>query len=273
MIKINRIEVDDQEILKEIIEKKRENVIKINDAMNACYKTILKEEEKFLLKEYLRYNINLPLKPTHFLLKEAYTSLYTNETTPSGELIQKIYNNPKTKKCLYCGINSAKTIDHYLPKEKYSYYSIYSKNLIPCCSQCNSKKGATVFKNGTSERVFINFYDDDIFDKDYLKVKIEFMKELNNFKVDFYLENEAPSILKNHFKKLELFNRYEELANELISEISSEIKENNYAIKECRKVLRNKYNSLLKMRGPNNYEASLYLALAEFDDLNKILEL
>lgn len=44
--------------------------------------------------------------------------------------------------CSYCGLKinrpKAVTLDHFHPKHYYPEYSIYTKNLIPSCHDCNS---------------------------------------------------------------------------------------------------------------------------------------
>lgn len=44
------------------------------------------------------------------------------------------------KRCPCCSITSADEVDHYLPRSIFNVLSLYSKNLIPLCHQCNNKK-------------------------------------------------------------------------------------------------------------------------------------
>ncbi|HEB5079293.1 HNH endonuclease [Aeromonas caviae] len=44
------------------------------------------------------------------------------------------------KRCPCCGITDADEVDHYLPRSIFNVLSLYSKNLIPLCHQCNNKK-------------------------------------------------------------------------------------------------------------------------------------
>ena len=43
--------------------------------------------------------------------------------------------------CPMCGSTGATSLDHYLPKEEYPEFSIFSYNLLPCCVACNQKRG------------------------------------------------------------------------------------------------------------------------------------
>ena len=51
-------------------------------------------------------------------------------------------------KCLYCRVNVADRIDHFVPKIKNKVATGYGNdaaNTIPCCSTCNSSKGNRFF--------------------------------------------------------------------------------------------------------------------------------
>lgn len=52
-------------------------------------------------------------------------------------------------RCPYCGINAVTDLDHFIPKQTYRCFSIYCRNLIPCCSVCNGKKHALGGENET----------------------------------------------------------------------------------------------------------------------------
>lgn len=41
--------------------------------------------------------------------------------------------------CPYCGIQSNVTVDHYLPKDVFPQFSVFSLNLVPACSDCQNK--------------------------------------------------------------------------------------------------------------------------------------
>ena len=40
-------------------------------------------------------------------------------------------------KCPYCLLNTPNTLDHYFDKSDYPDYSVYTPNLVPCCSIFN----------------------------------------------------------------------------------------------------------------------------------------
>lgn len=75
-------------------------------------------------------------------------------------------------KCPYCLLNRPNTIDHYFDKSDYPEYAVFIPNLIPCCSECNSAKGTTVFDD-LGHRKYIHFYLDYIPEYQFLFVRFE----------------------------------------------------------------------------------------------------
>lgn len=49
-------------------------------------------------------------------------------------------NDGKTATCPICEVNTANTLDHYIPQTEYPLYVVHPRNLIPCCSECNGHK-------------------------------------------------------------------------------------------------------------------------------------
>ncbi len=44
--------------------------------------------------------------------------------------------------CPYCLVSQAATLDHVLPKAVFPEFAILSKNLVPCCDECQRGKGS-----------------------------------------------------------------------------------------------------------------------------------
>lgn len=51
--------------------------------------------------------------------------------------------------CPMCTIDTIGSFDHILPKEEYAEFADHPKNLIPCCTTCNSKKNMYWKENDT----------------------------------------------------------------------------------------------------------------------------
>lgn len=60
--------------------------------------------------------------------------------------------------CPYCGIGAVETLDHFLPKGRYSTLSVLPLNLVPACRDCNTgKHGGAV----TAESMTLHPYFED----------------------------------------------------------------------------------------------------------------
>jgi len=61
--------------------------------------------------------------------------------------------------CPMCGSMHSGTLDHYLPKNGFPIFSVFSKNLVPAC-KCNSKRNETLVGDNPGERVLHPYFDD-----------------------------------------------------------------------------------------------------------------
>lgn len=61
--------------------------------------------------------------------------------------------------CPMCGSMHSGTLDHYLPKNGFPIFSVFSKNLVPAC-KCNSKRSETLLGTNAGERVLHPYFDD-----------------------------------------------------------------------------------------------------------------
>ncbi len=94
--------------------------------------------------------------------KTKFINLYKSPTgTIESDIIDKIEDHDLSY-CPFCsGMGVPDTLDHFLPKDDYPEYSIFSKNLIPACDSCNRLKSTkTVDDNG--EKMFFHPYYDNI---------------------------------------------------------------------------------------------------------------
>ncbi|WP_157650374.1 HNH endonuclease [Burkholderia ubonensis] len=112
--------------------------------------------------------------------------------------------------CPYCGINEPKTLDHYLPKEKFPEYAIFPPNLIPICNICNSKYKGIKFLSDDGDKLFIHSYFDIFPEFDFIQVNIDVGDKISlTFSSTDDPDNNAFSLLlSNHFTQLELNRRF-----------------------------------------------------------------
>lgn len=72
--------------------------------------------------------------------------------------ITKMRETSKHLVCPMCGSMHSGTLDHYLPKNGYPIFSVFSKNLIPACN-CNSRRGEILLGPNAGERVLHPYFD------------------------------------------------------------------------------------------------------------------
>lgn len=156
-------------------------------------------------------------------LKKALFDMYEYSNKAVRDIRADINkNNPPNVAgfCQNCGLTHANTMDHYLPHEKFPEYSIHAKNLIPCCSECNEKKG---------EAEILNMYLDILPDKEYLFMDVERSDDTLSF--TFRLENKGGEVnadlfnrIDYHYNKLNLFSRMKEAAIQALPRFELDIK-------------------------------------------------
>ena len=92
--------------------------------------------------------------------------MYENYFTKKEKKIRRIYDEilAKSERCPCCGgIGISAQLDHYLPKQKYPQYSVYPKNLIPCCRDCNEGYKKAIFATQEKDQLIHPYFDKEIF--------------------------------------------------------------------------------------------------------------
>ncbi|PEC36490.1 hypothetical protein COF54_09050 [Bacillus toyonensis] len=194
---------------------------------------------------------------------------YNTETVGKKKLIALIKGNlgiHSTALCCYCGISRPTTIDHYLPKSVFPEYSVYSYNLIPCCAECNNLKSQDWIDPVTNNRLFVNFYFDDVPDDIYLFARI--ISKNNSYLVEYYYNqpnnSEIYNIINTHLTRLNITTRLEEIAN---SHLDSVYHQNQAALyagttpDDLKMLLRLNNQTLERIHGKNFWEVVLNRAI------------
>lgn len=96
-------------------------------------------------------------------------NLYTQQLSAKGRAPRRYYDkilaSTPLGKCPLCGFGHASTLDHYLPKSKFPWYSVLPINLIPACKDCNygkSNKFATI----EAEQLIHPYFESALIGKD-----------------------------------------------------------------------------------------------------------
>lgn len=160
--------------------------------------------------------------------------------------------------CPSCGILPALEVDHYIPKELYPDFSIYSRNLIWTCGTCNGRK--LQYWKENAYRGIINFYIDDIPSFNFLGCKVT-----NNngiLTATYYIKEHKltnyPTIVK-HFEKLRILDVYRDHIPTKLEEIIAALKSFKDIIddRKVKKILLKQYIQRKIDFGINDWKACM----------------
>lgn len=216
------------EIHEKAVDKKHNGELK--NRLQLLNPTVKKEFYNFSDKFKTNELSLLAPNQTLALSKEDLLTLYKYQSSvviSVRESIKKLQIKTITNTCQNCTIDSANTLDHLLPKSTFPEFSVNPINLFPCCSTCNSYKLDDI--ENQDGKNFLNLYLDELPKEQYLFVNI-FWDEYNEINFKFYLDNieeeidlELFTIIRNHYTKLNLFERMRLKSIEYVSEFENEI--------------------------------------------------
>ena len=203
----------------------------------------------------------LDLLDLYYYKNSVLTSFRRNITTDTGSNYQAT--------CQYCTINSVNTLDHFVPKDLFHEFSVHPHNLIPSCSECNSKKLTRwITKN---QHFFINLYTDLLPIQQYLFVEI-IVNSLNDIDINFRVENQnnIPTriydIIFRHYKELDLFQRFKDNSSDTIIELTNSIQaslDNGQSMQVIQQIILDKCNQNKQLKGFNHYKIILEESLMQ----------
>ncbi|RZK25265.1 MAG: hypothetical protein EOO43_05950 [Flavobacterium sp.] len=151
--------------------------------------------------------------------------------------------NGRKVQCQNCTMNEVNSLDHLLPKEQFPEFSVNPKNLFPCCSKCNSYKGALWRVDGV--RTSLNLYLDELPNVQYLFVNVEIGN--NYVETEFFLDNQNGinedffELISSHYNELHLLERFSEGADDVITSFKHIIESarDNLSLFETRNLSKN----------------------------------
>lgn len=151
--------------------------------------------------------------------KKLYSNHFAGKTKPARTWYDQLITSLPQGRCPFCGFGQASTIDHFLPKAKFSWLSIFIPNLVPACKDCNHGKGIEVANAAREQLLHPYFEDPRIEAEQWLFADIE---HTNPISLNFIARPpagwsvELSSRVTNHLRELELSRRFGlEAANEL----------------------------------------------------------
>lgn len=92
--------------------------------------------------------------------------------------------------CPMCGSMHSGTLDHYLPKNGFPIFSVFSKNLVPAC-KCNSKRSETLLGPNPGERILHPYFDDCLSER-LVSARFEDLGEVPKVSLILLISNAHP---------------------------------------------------------------------------------
>jgi len=100
--------------------------------------------------------------------------IYTQRMVPKKSRGYSIYGHiisaPLHRRCPLCGIGTANTLDHYLPKSHFPVYSVTPNNLVPACDWCQRNK--LEYYSTTEGGQLLHPYFDDVDNEVWLAAEV-----------------------------------------------------------------------------------------------------
>lgn len=198
---------------------------------------------------------------------------YTVPTAPLNRLRQDLLTQVAAARCPFCGIGESSTLDHYLPKETYPSFSVFSQNLVPCCGRCNNKKGERLLDAATNVRLFLHLYFDLLPNEQFLLVTVNVRPAaiILTFRVrrPEGVTRARFQQIASHFRLLELADRYRRMS---LDELRGQYRalDRLYGASADATRVADEVNSwadtLAAEFGTSHWRVSLYRALAASND-------
>lgn len=272
MKKLSAYENDQENILKAIYKAKTSKFESNRDKTIYEVKEVVSNKHKEIVDRYAEYLTNkislenITNSCCNDIDNKALRHCYEKSTKALNILKKNIKESQAIEVrsiCGYCGINSPGTFDHYLPLSIFPEFAVYGPNLIPCCGDCNSKKGAE-WKDINNTRYFINLYYDEIPDiaiieaiikieADSPKIEFKFIQNSRGFEYEKVKDRE---IVKYHYDKLELLNRFRDSCDSYISEIIKSLKcHKKFNKSEILEFLKDEYDGIVESYGINHWKS------------------
>lgn len=148
-------------------------------------------------------------------------------------------------------------------------FSVHPSNLIPSCTECNSKKLVRWINN--NQHVFLNLYIDLLPKNQYLFVELNVIS-LNNIDINFKVDNvnNIPiplySIINSHYTELDLFQRFKDKSSDVVIELTNSIQaslSNGVSIPTIKQTILDTCNRDKQHKGYNYYQIILKEALIQ----------
>jgi hypothetical protein len=145
-------------------------------------------------------------------LCKVYTDYMVGQSAPASarDIYDRLKASVPLDVCPYCGFGHVGTLDHYLSKARYPYFSVLPINLVPSCTDCNFSKKASVAKTAGQQSIH-PYFDQKLISEQWLFAEII---ETSPASINFVVTPPAnwtkieKQRVKTHFSDFKLNKRY-----------------------------------------------------------------
>lgn len=143
---------------------------------------------------------------------------------PGRKHYDELFQSSPDSKCPLCGHRNVKTLDHVLPKARFSKHTVTPLNLVPACSDCNKSKRTQTAT--TPENEPLHPYYDNIEGIPWLSATVQ---ETRPATTSFFvstpedLDATLAARIANHFDSLDLAELYTIEASDELTGIRYEL--------------------------------------------------
>ena len=200
--------------------------------------------------------------------------LYTNHMVPAIKPARTYYDKIKMSApfsiCPYCGFGHVTTLDHYLAKANYPWFSVLPINLVPSCADCNKGKSNSLALSKEAQSLHPYFDHSHFVTEQWLFAEIE--QQNSPTSIIFFTSppqhwpETDKARVRNHFIDFKLASRFKIQAAPELALIKDEL-EMFYLDKPAeliRQVLNQKYITA-RSQQTNWWRTALFQALSTDD--------
>ncbi|GAA1391487.1 HNH endonuclease [Catellatospora chokoriensis] len=155
-----------------------------------------------------------------------YTGRMVPEGSPGRDIYDKLILAAPFRRCPMCGVGTARSLDHTMPKTKFHSLAVNPLNLVPVCFDCNKIKSNSV--PAVAEEQVLHPYFDNVTEQQWLWAEVlDRAPAVLRFFVKASPSWDATTNarISEHFRQFQLGEVYSLLAGRKVASIRRELSE------------------------------------------------
>jgi len=205
--------------------------------------------------------------------KKSLINLYSPEEGRFPyDLIYRLRHENGLLLCPFCGeLGRPRTLDHYLPKNKFPEFSVNLANLVPMCDWCQGEKSETYLTDEKGKKFFHPYFDDVDKPLFYLSFSPPYSSPVIDVVLEEGLTDDEIGLLLSHLAGVSFLPRYKKyFETKYISVLRNAVK-----VRGAGRAVREDFAYLLTVAqydSLNSWDAILYRSILGDDRLIDYLE-